>query len=74
MDDANVMAALSEVPKMRELETLVLKAFEAQYLGLLLSKSVGQRLRRLDLHYNYQVKKKIFILLTFAKVMFFYKN
>ena len=53
MDDANELAALKELPQLYKLETLVLKAFDLTNLRPLLESPVGARLRRLDLHYNY---------------------
>ena len=47
------MAAIEELPKLQELRTLVLKAFDLMYLKNLLSTPIGFRLRRLDLHFNY---------------------
>ena len=46
------MAAIEELPKLQELRTLVLKAFDLMYLNNLLSTPIGFRLRRLDLHFN----------------------
>lgn len=42
------------MPKLKELKTLVLKAFNVSSICPLLQTSVGFRLRRLDLHYNYR--------------------
>jgi len=53
-DDATVIAALEELPKLEDLQTLVLKAFDLKYQKCLLSTQVGIRLRRLDLHFNYE--------------------
>ena len=47
------MAAIEELPKLQELRTLVLKAFDLMYLKNLLSTPIGFRLRRLDLHFNH---------------------
>ena len=48
------MAVVKELPGMKALQTLVLKAFDLKNLGHLLTSGVGLRLRRLDLHYNYR--------------------
>ena len=53
-NDATVIAALEELPKLEDLQTLVLKAFDLKYQKCLLSTQVGLRLRRLDLHFNYE--------------------
>lgn len=53
MDDANVIAAIEEIPKLPNLKTLVLKAFDVQAIEPLLQTCVGSKLVRLDLHYNY---------------------
>ena len=47
-----MVAALNELPKLENLRTLVLKAFDLKSLNALLSTKVGYRLSRLDLHYN----------------------
>ena len=48
------MAVIKELPAMKALQTLVLKAFDLKMLGPLLTSGVGRRLQRLDLHYNYR--------------------
>ena len=53
VDDANVAAAKENLPNFKELQTLVLKAFDVKSIGPLLAYKVGHNLRRLDLHYNY---------------------
>lgn len=53
VDDANVVAAIRDLPCLTALRTLILKAFTLNCLQPLLSSQVGLRLRRLDLHYNY---------------------
>lgn len=52
VDDANMLAALSDLPKLVSLRTLVLKAFALKCLVPLLNTQIGFRLRRLDLHYT----------------------
>ncbi len=52
VDDMNMVAAVKDLPTLRELRTLVLKAFRPKFLRPLLEGQVGKRLRRLDLHYN----------------------
>lgn len=55
MDDANAIAAIEEIPKLPNLKTLVLKAFDVQAIEPLLQTGIGAKLLRLDLHYNYFV-------------------